>query len=36
MYRPVVYIYILSIIGIYVICSIPIIHFFADFTHILK
>ena len=31
MYRPVVYIYILSIIGIYIICSIPIMHF-ADFT----
>ena len=33
MYRPVVYIHILSIIGIYIICSILIIHF-ADFTHI--
>ena len=32
MYRPVAYIYISSIIGIYIICSIPIIHF-ADFTH---
>ena len=35
MYWPVVYIYISSINGIYIICSIPIIHF-ADFTHILK
>ena len=31
MYRPVVYIYIISIIGIYIICSIPIMHL-ADFT----
>ena len=35
MYRPLVYIYILSIIEIYIICSILILHF-ADFTHILK